>query len=95
MFLCCDDLLVLSGARLHAQANSSLTGIITDQQGAVMVGVDVTLANSNTGFSVTAKSNESGVYSFINIPPGDTYSLTFTREGFRTLQSQPRHSECR
>ena len=78
-------LLVLSGARLHAQANSGLTGIITDQQGAVMVGVDVTLADSDTGFSVTAKSNASGVYSFNNIPPGDNYSLTFTREGFRTL----------
>jgi len=54
-------LLVLSGARLHAQANSGLTGLITDQQGAVMVGVDVTLADSDTGFSVTAKSNASGV----------------------------------
>ena len=43
-------LLVLSGARLHAQAYSGLTGIITDQQGAVMVGVDVTLADSDTGF---------------------------------------------
>ena len=43
------------------------------------------LADSDTGFSVTAKSNASGVYSFNNIPPGDNYSLTFTREGFRTL----------
>ena len=48
-------LLFLSGVRLHAQANSSLTGTITDQQGAVMVGVDVTLANPATGFSVAAK----------------------------------------
>jgi carboxypeptidase family protein len=78
-------LLVLSGARLQAQANSGLTGTITDQQGAVMVGVDVTLANSATGFSVSAKSNESGVYTFSDIPPAPTYALTFTRDGFKTL----------
>ena len=50
-----------------------------------MVGVDVTLANSATGFSVSAKSNESGVYTFSDIPPAPTYALTFTRDGFKTL----------
>src|SRR5271154_6057748 len=78
-------LLFLSGARVFAQANSGLTGVITDQQGAVMAGVDVTLSNSDTGFSITAKSNASGVYTFNEIPPASNYSLTFARDGFKTL----------
>ena len=77
-------ILTLGAGRVRAQGYSSVTGVITDPQGAVMAGVDVTLSNNSTAFSATAKSNANGVYIFTEVPPAEGYSLTVSREGFRT-----------
>src|SRR5271156_57809 len=78
-------ILTLGAGRVRAQGYSSVTGVITDPQGAVMAGVDVTLSNNGTAFSATAKSNANGVYIFTEVPPAEGYSLTVSREGFRTI----------
>jgi hypothetical protein len=76
---------VLTGHRTAAQATSSVTGVVTDSTGAVVVGASVTLANSAIGFSAATKTNDSGAYEFVNVPPGEKYSLTFAKDGFQTF----------
>jgi hypothetical protein len=63
----------------------SVTGTVTDPSGAIVVGAQVTLADTSTNAQRTATSNETGRYVFPNVPPG-TYSMTTTREGFRVAK---------
>ncbi|MGC1221038.1 MAG: carboxypeptidase regulatory-like domain-containing protein, partial [Candidatus Sulfotelmatobacter sp.] len=69
----------------NAQDNSSVTGVVTDATGAVVPGVNVTLANHSIGFSLTKTTNSIGVYEFLNVPPASNYSLTFSKTGFSGL----------
>ena len=68
-------------------ATTSLRGTITDAKGAVVTGATVTLNNSATGFSRTAKSDDQGIYQFIEVPPS-TYLLTVTSQGFATIKRE-------
>jgi hypothetical protein len=71
-------------ASLWAQATSGVTGVVTDESGAVVVGAQVTLTNPATGFSVTAVTNNDGAYKFLQILPA-TYRITFAKDKFRTV----------
>lgn len=71
--------------RTAAQANSSVTGVVTDASDAVVVDATVTLKNSEIAFSSTTKTNDVGVYEFLNVPPGDKFSLTFAKDGFHSV----------
>src|SRR5271166_2461144 len=63
--------LVLSiSAVLKAQDVASITGVVTDQTGAVIQGVDVTLQNPQTGVTYKAVTNASGSYTLTQIKPG-------------------------
>lgn len=67
---------------LFAQmATTSLRGIVTDPQGAVMVGVSVQLDRPETGFHVVHTTEKDGGYQFQQIPPGK-YTLTAQSPGF-------------
>jgi hypothetical protein len=57
------------------QATSGLTGIVADQSGAVIVGAEARLENSDTGFSATTATNRAGEYQFLHVPPGPHYRL--------------------
>src|SRR5258706_12507021 len=66
-----------------AQADTAtLSGRVTDASGRVMVGADVTLANTATGTSNQMKTNEAGVYSFSALLPGP-YRLAVRAAGFQ------------
>jgi hypothetical protein len=67
------------------QATSGVTGVVTDQSGAIIVGAEVELANSAIAFSATTTTNGSGAYQFLHVPPGTNYRLTFTKDQFRTV----------
>ncbi|MGO9084852.1 MAG: carboxypeptidase regulatory-like domain-containing protein [Candidatus Sulfotelmatobacter sp.] len=69
----------------NAQDNASVTGVVTDQSGAVVPEVSVTLANPSIGFSSTKTTNAIGVYEFSNVPPASNYSLVFSKSGFSSL----------
>jgi hypothetical protein len=71
--------------QLHAQDNSSITGVVTDPSGAVVAGATVTLTNPAIGFSSTTTTNGLGVYDFSNVPPAVGYSLLFSKSGFQTM----------
>ncbi len=72
-----------SSAFLAAQATSGVTGVVTDESGALLVGAQVTLTNPATGFSATTTTDSNGVYQFLHILPA-TYTLSFSQEKFRT-----------
>ncbi len=66
-----------------AQVQSgSVSGVIQDQQGAVLPGVTVTLTGSDR--TLTFVTAQDGRYRFLNVPPG-TYKVTVEMQGFSTL----------
>src|SRR6516164_9206831 len=77
-------LLAVAGASAaFSQAvNASLVGTIIDSSGAAVPGAKVTLTETNTGVSRGTSSNESGNYTFSDLPPG-TYALTAEQTGFK------------
>jgi hypothetical protein len=74
-------LLVLACVGAFAQANSELTGIITDQSGAVIAGAKVTLTDPATGASKTTESGATGLYDINGLNPA-TYNLKVGAKGF-------------
>jgi hypothetical protein len=66
----------------HAQQTlGSITGLVTDTQGAILPGTTISLVNDDTGLRRTATAGSNGVYNFQDLPIGK-YTLTFTRDGF-------------
>src|SRR5437764_15005383 len=61
---------------------ATLVGTITDASGAVVVNAKVMISETNTGVSRTSNTNESGNYSFPNMPPG-TYAVTAEMAGLK------------
>ena len=66
----------------------SITGTLTDQSGAVLPGVTVSLSGPNLQGVRTAVTDDQGVYRFRNIPPGADYTVTASLMGFRDATQQ-------
>jgi hypothetical protein len=64
--------------------NASLNGLVTDANGAVLTGVQISVQNLNTGFVQKTVSNGSGVYLITPLNPGP-YTLTAEKKGFRKI----------
>jgi hypothetical protein len=84
LFLACVSVMFVVPAQLIAQATSGVTGVVTDESGAVIVGAQVTLTNAATGLVTTTTTDNEGVYRFLHVLPA-TYSLTFSKESFRSV----------
>ena len=76
-------LLTFGGIRAFAQANSELTGIVTDTTGAVVPGASVVLTDPATAYTRATTSGSTGLYDFAGLNPGN-YNLTVTAKGFKT-----------
>ncbi len=72
---------LLCSTLVFGQATTSLRGVVTDAQGAVVSEAVVTLADASTGFTRNATSAATGEYQFSQLPPG-TYSVTVKKPGF-------------
>jgi hypothetical protein len=79
-------LLSLFPIAVSAQSSSGVTGVVTDTSGAVISGATVTLTDTKTSKELTTTTNDQGVYQFVQVPPGQGYTLSFTGPGFQTLQ---------
>ena len=79
--ICLVAVLVLLGTFASAQSTSQLNGSVSDPSGAAVAGVHITLTETATGFKRTATSNASGLYQFLEVPPGD-YRLDAAAQGF-------------
>ena len=66
-------------------ADAALKGTITDQTGAVIPNVVVTVRNVNTGLERTTRTNEVGYYYLPLLPVGE-YELIAEAPGFATLK---------
>jgi hypothetical protein len=65
-------------SRIQSSGNAgSVTGVVTDPSGAVVAKASVTLANAISGYSRTATTDTSGIYTIPNVP-FNTYKLTVT-----------------
>lgn len=67
-------------------ATAGMTGVVTDQSGAVVPDVTVKLTNTATNSSFSETTNASGVYHFVNVPPGQGYDAVFTAPGFAPVE---------
>ena len=78
-------LLALAGnASGQGGISTTISGVVTDSDGGVIPGADVTILHVATGVSNTTVSNGEGIYSFPSLPPG-TYTVTVALQGFRTV----------
>ena len=82
--ICLMLLLTLTGAVAFAQnANTGeIKGTVTDNSGAVLPGVRVTITNLQTGVGTVITTNSAGIYDVPSLPTG-AYKLTFAKEGFK------------
>src|ERR1044071_7381315 len=74
-----------AGALFGQAVNATLVGTVTDASGAVVVNAKVTATESNTGVSRLVNTNESGNYTFTNLPPG-VYIVSGEQTGFKKVQ---------
>jgi len=79
-------LLVLAGARAQAQAQNtgSISGNVTDAQGAVIPGATITLTANGEGRTVTTKSDSKGEYLFSDVAIG-AYTLKVVAKTFESF----------
>ena len=76
---------LLAPASLFGQVSSGqINGRVTDQSGAVLPGVTVTVTQTETQFTRSTVTNESGVYSLPNLPLGP-YRIEASLTGFQTF----------
>ncbi len=66
--------------------NGTINGTVTDPSGAVIPKATVMVKNQATGAERSDVSNEAGLYSITNIPPG-AYTVTATAAGFKKFES--------
>ncbi len=68
-------------------AYGSLTGSVSDATGAAVVGAEVTLTNIGTGEKRTQPTGADGLYSFVNLIPGN-YRIDIEQKGFKHFTQQ-------
>jgi hypothetical protein len=59
----------------------TVSGIVTDTSGAIILGARVTLLDEGKGYQFTTTSNSEGRYLFVSIPPG-SYTVSAEAHGF-------------
>ena len=74
---------VLFTASVFAQGTGAIGGIVQDQSGAVIAGVDMTVTNVNTGISSKYMTDATGGYHIPSLIPG-VYSVQAQKAGFET-----------
>jgi len=66
-----------------AQFRTSVQGVVTDSDGALIPGATLTLKNTATNETIVRTSDASGVFNF-NALPAAVFTLTATKHGFQT-----------
>ena len=82
-------LLAMCAAVAPAQTiTASITGTVTDPQGAVVPNAKVVGTNTGTNVVFTVTSNEAGLYNLLFLPVG-SYNVTVEAQGFKKSQVGP------
>jgi hypothetical protein len=78
-------LAVVAVSALALSAQTRITGTVTDDSGAVVIGATVTARNVATGIVTTAESSATGVYTIPFLNPGQ-YEILCEMSGFKKFQ---------
>jgi hypothetical protein len=62
--------------------SATVRGTVTDQTGAVLTGAKVTVRNEDTGLTKATDTNQTGAYSFTELPVG-SYQVSVEKTGFK------------
>ncbi len=79
--------LFCSGAAFGQRDLGTITGTVTDAQGAAIPNAKVTIINDATGVVTNSQSNDAGSYTVPALNPG-TYSLTVEASGFQKSEQK-------
>jgi len=71
-----------NGLRAQTTTSGAMTGVVTDQSGAVVPNADVEIRDINKGTIESTKSDRDGVYRFFFLSPS-RYTLTVEHDRFR------------
>jgi hypothetical protein len=80
-------LFVLACVGAFAQADSAVTGIVTDQTGALVPGANITLSDPATGISKSTVSDSTGLYDIAGLNAAK-YNLKVSAKGFQTYEQK-------
>jgi hypothetical protein len=73
---------------LHGQSTyGAIQGVASDASGAAIPGAKVTLTSKSTGENQNQTTGDSGLYSFVNLVPGD-YEVSAEKAGFKRVTEQ-------
>jgi hypothetical protein len=78
------SLFFLAFATIAQSPSATITGLVLDSSGAVIVGAEVIVVSDATGVHYSSKTNADGIYVVTNVAPG-LYRLQVSRIGFKTL----------
>src|SRR5216684_6906829 len=78
---------VFSGLAFAQRDLGTITGTVTDPQGAVVPNAKITITEEATGLKYEATAGASGEYVRALLKPG-TYTVTAEAQGFRRLSQQ-------
>ncbi len=70
--------------RVAQAQTATVSGIVTDSTGAIVLGAEVTITNVATGSARSVTSNEAGLYTVPLLPPGE-YQISVEQQGFRSV----------
>jgi hypothetical protein len=83
LFVCWLIALFWLPSALGQTVTGSITGLVSDPSGAVVVGARVVAENTATGVKTSVQTNSAGVYTLRFLPIG-TYTVTIAAKGFAT-----------
>jgi hypothetical protein len=85
-FVCWLALMVLcfNAVAVAQTETATISGLITDDTGAVVPGAEVKLQSVDRGSAITATTNNAGIYVFASVHPGP-YQLTVHKPGFKQV----------
>src|SRR5277367_1100744 len=87
--LCLCLVAMLTGSPVAAQSTfGSLSGTVTDSSGSAIPDAQVVLTSLATGASQTLRTGGDGLYTFVNVNPGD-YRLEVQKDGFKHYRREP------
>src|SRR5215203_3842551 len=69
---------------LAQTSRGTVSGVVTDPNGAVITGAEVTITNADTTVSRSTVTNGEGIYRFEAVDPGN-YSVKITAANFGTV----------
>jgi hypothetical protein len=68
----------------QAPTDGAIRGIVQDEQGVVLAGVNLTAKSPETALVFTAQTDDTGSYRLLNLPPG-FYRVTADLQGFSSV----------